>query len=111
MTIDKQSKAEEPEAIAGTPPKKNPSRKVIPLTQKELYSRKFPKATIKLENYFGSLILNNIEVKLETAGDWNGMPFFYSKLLPLIIPPVDPEETESKAEEELHELKKRFYGG
>jgi len=63
-----------------------------PLTNKDLWGRKFPKSTLTLVNEYGQLIIGSVEIQLETSGDYNSLPFFYSKLLPLMIPNYEDEE-------------------
>jgi len=70
----------------------------------DIITKAFPKCELNLLNNFGELIIESITLTLTKPADYNGMRFFYKKLLPLIAPP----EVIGNGEEEPR--KKKYVG-
>ena len=62
--------------------------------------KNIPKTTITLINYFGEIILDSVELEVTKASQFNMLPGFYKKVLPLVIP-LDEKKENNNSEEKI----------
>jgi len=80
-------------------------KKVKLISTKDVITKDFPRAKVILSNVWGEMMVTEIEVELKTPNHYNSMPFFYERLLPLLIPLEELTEKEKK-ELEIEKQKK-----
>jgi hypothetical protein len=84
--------------------------KVKLISTRDVITKNFPQAKVILSNIWGEMVVTEIELTLRTPNDYNNMPFFYERLLPLLIPLQEKNEEKEKELEKEKEKKINYFG-